>query len=72
MRIAAASTCARGCFAQVDVSERRILLTEPPMNPRANRERMFEVMFETFGFQGMHLQVQAVLSLYSEGALLHS
>jgi len=38
------------------------------MNARANRERLFETMFETFGFQGAYLQVSAVLSLYSEGA----
>jgi actin-related protein 2 len=30
-------------------SERRILLTEPPMNPKRNREKLLEVMFEHYG-----------------------
>lgn len=32
-----------------DVSQRRILLTEPPMNPKRNREKLLEVMFEHYG-----------------------
>ena len=34
----------------------RILLTEAPMNPVKNRERMVEMMFETFGFGHVMLQ----------------
>ena len=30
----------------------KILLTEPPMNPLKNRERMCEVMFEKYDFGG--------------------
>ena len=44
-----------------------VLLTEPPLNPKANRERMTQIMFETFGVQGMYLSVQAVLALYASG-----
>lgn len=47
--------------------EHHVLLTEAPMNPRANRERMAQSMFETFGVPGVHVSVQAVLSLYSAG-----
>jgi actin-related protein 2 len=46
-----------------------IMLTEPPLNPKANRQRMFENMFEKYGFEAAYVQVQAVLTLYSLGAL---
>jgi len=44
-----------------------VLLTEPPMNPRANRERMCRVMFEEYGFDGVYVAIQAVLTLYAQG-----
>jgi len=47
--------------------EHNVLLTEAPMNPKHNRERMAQTLFETFGVPGMHVSVQAVLSLYSAG-----
>jgi actin-related protein 2 len=54
---------------KVDPSECRILLTDPPLNPTKNRERMVQTMFETWGFQGAFIQVQAVLTLYAQGLL---
>eukprot|EP00854_Cymbomonas_tetramitiformis_P012494 gene12494-14759_t len=54
---------------KVDPRECRILLTDPPLNPTANRERMVETMFETWGFSGAFIQVQAVLTLYAQGLL---
>jgi actin-related protein 2 len=53
----------------VDTRSSRILLTEPPMNPKANREKMAEVMFETFGYEGLHVAIQAVLILYAQGLM---
>jgi actin-related protein 2 len=48
-------------------AEHRILLTEPPMNPRKNRERMVETMLETFSCKGVNVSIQAVLTLYAQG-----
>ncbi|GAB5588901.1 Actin-related protein 2 [Umbelopsis nana] len=54
---------------KVDPRDSKILLTEAPMNPRANREKMVEVMFEEYGFQGVYVAIQAVLTLYAQGLL---
>jgi len=52
---------------KTDTRGRKILLTEPPMNPLKNRERMAQIMFESYGFQGVYVAVQAVLTLYAQG-----
>ncbi len=52
---------------RVNPSDHPVLLTEPPMNNLANREKMAELMFETFNVPGMYISMQAVLSLYSSG-----
>lgn len=44
-----------------------LLITEPPLNPRANRDRMCQIMFETFGVPCVYVSIQAVLSLYASG-----
>lgn len=51
----------------IDPSECKILLTEPPMNPIRNREKLIEVMFEKYGFAGCYVSIQAVLTLYAQG-----
>jgi actin len=58
------------CFSnelRVDPSEHKVMLTEAPQNPKANREKMTQLMFETFQVQGLYVAIQAVLSLYSNG-----
>lgn len=51
---------------QIDPSEHKILLTEPPMNPTKNREQLVEKMFETYGFGACSVSIQAMLTLYAQ------
>jgi len=53
----------------IDPHNTKILLTEPPMNPLKNREKMIEVMFEKYGFDSTYIAIQAVLTLYAQGLI---
>lgn len=54
---------------KVDPKECKIMLTEAPMNPKKNREKMIETMFEKYGFESTYISIQAVLTLYAQGLM---
>jgi len=54
---------------KIDPKNHKILLTEPPMNPKSNQKNMLETMFETYGFGAAKVSIQAMLVLYAQGLL---
>ena len=51
----------------IDPYERDILLTDSPFNPKANREKMLQMMIELYNFKGFSVSLQALLSMFASG-----
>lgn len=47
--------------------EHSILITEACLNPKGNREKMAEIIFETFNMSSMYVELQSILALYGCG-----
>ena len=50
-----------------DPSESRILVTEAPLNPIANKKTICEILFEKLGVKALNIEAQAKCSLFCEG-----
>ena len=52
---------------RVDPSEHPFVISEVPLNPKANRAKMAQVMFETFNVPALKVALTGILSLYASG-----
>src|SRR5689334_23165866 len=44
-----------------------LLFTDPPWNPKGNREKAAEIFFEKFEVPGFYVALQAILGVYASG-----
>jgi actin, other eukaryote len=51
----------------VNPEEHPVLLTQPILNPKSNKQKACEIMFETFSVPATFIAIQQVLATYSSG-----
>ena len=51
-----------------DLKNRKLLLTEAPSNPNANKMKMGEILFEKIGIGFFNIEPQAKMTLFCEGS----
>ena len=52
---------------RVNPEEYNVLISETSLNPKVNREKLTQILFDTFKVRGLYVANTAVLSLYSAG-----
>ncbi len=53
---------------KVNSDERNVLISDSPLAPKINREKITQILFEKFNVQGLFICSQQMLSLYSVGS----
>ncbi|KAG8234588.1 hypothetical protein J437_LFUL013850 [Ladona fulva] len=61
--------CIYSKHLRINPEDHPVLLTEAPLVPIINREKMCQVMFETFNPPAMYIAIHQVLFLYATGQL---
>ena len=59
--------CIKKLGIKGDLKDRKILLTETPLNPNENKKMMGEIVFEKLGFGYLNFEPQPKLALFCEG-----
>ena len=59
--------CIKKLGIKGDLKDRKILLTETPLNPNENKKTMGELVFEKLGFGYFNIEPQPKLALFCEG-----
>eukprot|EP01083_Nonionella_stella_P131851 400832_1 len=52
---------------KINPASRHVFMTEPPLNPKANREKITQMMFETFNVAAMYIGCKNTMQLYASG-----
>lgn len=52
---------------RVEPKDHPLILTEPPINPKACKERVVQIMFETFEISLLYINTQPFFTLYAAG-----